>query len=673
MFGITAQLIAQKSTGAIKGNIVDEKGQPITGAIVEVTQNGTIKGGAPTDFEGNYLVKPLKPGKYTVIAKALGYQEEKVLEVLVTANSETKVNFKLQPGGNDLEEVQVKVKRYEATLIDKYQTSTIKTSGEIERLPTRNTSTAVPTMSDVLSDSDNGSINIGGARGNGTSYIIDGVQVYGARGINLNKQYYNPSKETFTKHPENDFKTVKTSPLSTISIDVDRASYSNVRRYINNNQKPPADAVRIEEMINYFEYNYPQPEGDKPLAIVTELTRCPWNNDHQLLHIGMQAKKLDTENLPASNLVFLIDVSGSMSDYNKLPLVKQSMKLLTQNLRAKDKIAIVVYAGNAGLVLPSTTGDQKATIYEALDNLDAGGSTAGGAGIKLAYKVAAENYIRGGNNRIVLATDGDFNVGISGENQLERLITQEREKGIYLTCLGYGMGNYKDSKLEVLADKGNGNYAYIDNTREAKKTLVKEFGGTIFTLAKDVKTQIEFNPAKVSGYRLIGYENRLLNDEDFKDDKKDAGEMGSGHTVTIMYEIIPANINSKKLRVVDDLKYQQHKSLNYSQELATIKFRYKKPNGNKSMQMAHVISGVEKEMNNTSKNLRFASSVAMFGMLLKKSEHKGNAHYKKVITMAKNSIGKDKEGYRSEFIELVEKMKDINGIAENDNWFAAED
>ncbi|MBZ0098066.1 MAG: VWA domain-containing protein, partial [Taibaiella sp.] len=445
---------------------------------------------------------------------------------------------------------------------------------------------------------------------------------------------------------------------------------------------PPADAVRIEEMVNYFHYDYPQPGGDNPLAIVTELTDCPWQPGHQLLHIGMQARTIAIDDLPASNLVFLVDVSGSMNEENKLPLVIQSLKLLAKNLRDKDKIAIVVYAGNAGLVLPSTQGSRKQAIYDALDRLEAGGSTAGGAGIKLAYKTAGENYIRGGNNRVILATDGDFNVGISGDNELETLITKEKENGIYLTCLGYGMGNYKDSKLEILADKGNGNYAYIDNLQEAEKTLGKEFGGTIFTIAKDVKSQIEFNPAKVQAYRLVGYENRLLNEEDFKDDKKDAGDMGSGHSVTIIYELIPVGFKSGKVRGVTDLKYQNNVtgvSVPASAELATIKFRYKKPNGKTSMEMAHVVNTGMRNLYHAGVNARFATSVAMFGMLLKDSEHKGEATYDKVLALGKSGKSYDEEGYRAEYLQLVKKaakMANKSNLEENDEvvgWFAEEE
>jgi Ca-activated chloride channel family protein len=448
---------------------------------------------------------------------------------------------------------------------------------------------------------------------------------------------------------------VNENPLSTLSVDVDRASYSNVRRFLNEGQKPPADAVRVEEMINYFEYGYPQPSGEDPIAIVTELTDCPWNEDHQLLRVGMQAKKIETRSLPACNLVFLIDVSGSMNEANKLPLVKSSLKMLVRQLRAKDKVSIVVYAGNAGLVLPPTSGAHKSVIIDALERLQSGGSTAGGAGIKLAYKTAQDNFVEDGNNRVILATDGDFNVGVSGDNELEDLITRERKKGIFLTCLGYGMGNYKDSKMEILADKGNGNYAYIDNIREAEKTLVHEFGGTLFTVAKDVKSQIEFNPSKVQAYRLVGYENRLLNEEDFKDDKKDAGEMGSGHQVTMLYEIVPVGNRSKHVRKTTNLKYQSKEAtlFSHSSELATINFRYKQPDGDKSLEIVHTIPARSRNIASCSEDTRFATSVALFGMLLRNSKFLNEGDYDMVLQLAKQSKGDDEEGYRSEFIQLV--------------------
>ncbi|MEJ5993552.1 von Willebrand factor type A domain-containing protein [Pedobacter sp. Du54] len=460
--------------------------------------------------------------------------------------------------------------------------------------------------------------------------------------------------ESYVGISENEFHNVSKSPLSTFSIDVDAASYSNVRRFINNGNLPPKDAVRIEEMINYFDYEYEQPIGNNPVNIETELAPAPWNNKHRLVKIGLKAKSIHTDNLPASNLVFLIDVSGSMNATNKLPLLISSLKLLTDQLRAKDKVAIVVYAGNSGLVLPATNGDAKGTIKEALNKLAAGGSTAGGEGIQLAYKVASENFIKGGNNRIILATDGDFNVGASSDSDMQQLIEQKRKSGIFLTVLGYGMGNYKDSKMEILANKGNGNYAYIDNINEARKVLVNEFGGTLFTVAKDVKLQIEFNPAKVQAYRLIGYENRMLKDEDFNNDLKDAGEMGAGHTVTALYEIIPIGIKSSFAGSVDDLKYQATPKPEFSypgNEMLTIKLRYKKPDENTSKNLQKVV--MDNVQTNTSDNFRFAAAVAEFGMLLRGSDFKQNSSYEQVIALATAALGKDKEGYRAEFLKLA--------------------
>lgn len=462
--------------------------------------------------------------------------------------------------------------------------------------------------------------------------------------------------ESYSKPTENGFKQVMNSPLSTFSIDVDRASYSNVRRFINNGQKPPADAVRVEEMINYFKYNYPQPEEEHPIAISTEASACPWNKNHLLMQVGMQAKEIKDENLPASNLVFLIDVSGSMSSMNKLPLVKSSMKLLIDRLREEDHVAIVVYAGAAAVVLPSTSGKNKDKIINAVNNLEAGGSTAGGAGIKLAYSIAEKKFIKNGNNRVIIATDGDFNVGASSDKEMEQLITEKRETGIYLTCLGYGMGNYKDSKLETLADKGNGNYAYIDNIQEAEKTLVEEFGGTMFTVAKDVKIQIEFNPSQVRAYRLVGYENRLLDDEDFKDDTKDAGEIGSGHMVTALYEIIPFGVESDFIKDLDKLKYQKVKTTN-NPEIANIKVRYKLPGKDSSVPFEKAAIWADSPLNESSESFRFAASVAMFGMLLSESEYVKEYDYNDVIQLAQDSRSNDPDGYKAEFVRLVKSAK----------------
>ncbi len=463
--------------------------------------------------------------------------------------------------------------------------------------------------------------------------------------------------ETYSAITSNDFKHAKDEPLSTVSIDVDTASYTNVRRYLNTACLPPKNAVRIEELVNYFSYDYPQPTNNDPFSVATELSSAPWNKDHQLLHVGIQGKKLDLSKAPSSNLVFLIDTSGSMS--GDLDLVKSSLKMLVEQLRATDKIAIVTYAGSAGLVLPSTSGNNKDKIIDAIDNMRSGGSTAGGAGIELAYRISKQNFIHGGNNRIMLATDGDFNVGTSSRQGLEDLIVSKRDEHIFLSVLGFGRGNYQDDNMETLADKGNGNYAYIDNLLEAKKVLVKEMGGTLYTIAKDVKIQIEFNPEKVKSYRLIGYENRKLNKEDFNDDKKDAGELGAGHTVTALYEIIPADASGIDSNV-DDLKYQttiSNQAAMSSNELVNVKLRYKEPTGNTSQLIVKPVMDNKVAFAQSSNNFRFSSAVAGFGMLLRDSKFKGDISYQAVIDIAKHAKGKDLEGYRSEFVQLVEKAE----------------
>ncbi len=461
---------------------------------------------------------------------------------------------------------------------------------------------------------------------------------------------------------ENEFLTAIQNPLSTFSIDVDAASYSNMRRFIQSHQTPPRDAIRIEEMINYFNYEYPNPQGEHPFEVITEISECPWNNQNRLVHIGLQGKKIAWEELPPSNTVFLIDVSGSMSYEKKLPLLKQSFEMLVDQLRSQDKVAIVVYAGAAGMVLNGTPGDQKHKIKTAIQNLTAGGSTAGGAGIKLAYKMARENFIQDGNNRIILATDGDFNVGVNSDSELVRMIEEERKSGVFLTVLGFGTGNYQDAKMQKLADHGNGNHAYIDNIREAKKVLVEEFGGTMFTIAKDVKIQIEFNPSKVQAYRLIGYENRMLAAEDFNDDTKDAGELGAGHTVTALYEIIPQGISSDFVKSVDKLKYQSGDLTETgisTNELMTIKLRYKAPDGDISQLIEKPVIDAQVPINKTSENFRWSASVAQFGMLLRNSKFKENSTYASCLNLAQDAKGYDLNNYRAEMIGLVKVMKSI--------------
>jgi Ca-activated chloride channel family protein len=473
------------------------------------------------------------------------------------------------------------------------------------------------------------------------------------------QQQIEVSQEDYDSFIENPFENPKTVPLSTFSIDVDNASYTNVRRFINNGQTVPKDAVRVEEMVNFFKYQYPQPQEQHPFSINTEYSDCPWNAKHKLLKIGLQGKNIPSNSLPASNLVFLIDVSGSMSDTNKLPLLKQSMKVLVNELREKDKVTIIVYAGAAGMVLPPTSGSDKQTIINALENLNAGGSTAGGAGIELAYKMAQENFIKGGNNRVILATDGDFNVGASSNTDMETLIEEKRKSGVFLTCLGYGMGNYKDSKMEILADKGNGNYAYIDNIQEANRFLGKEFKGSMFAIAKDVKIQIEFNPKHVQSYRLIGYENRKLRPEDFTNDKIDAGELGSGHTVTALYEVIPTGVKSDYFSETPELKYTktQQATNDFKDELATVKFRYKKPDGDISIEMVKVIENSATPVGQTSDDFRFSAAVAWFGLKLRDSKLIDNKSSEEIIKLAKTGMSNDPEGYKAEFVRLVEAVK----------------
>lgn len=471
----------------------------------------------------------------------------------------------------------------------------------------------------------------------------------------------NFNTEEYGRINENEFHEAANNPLSTFSIDVDTASYSNVRRFLSQGQLPPADAVRIEELINYFKYSYPEPEGDEPFSISAEVAACPWEQNHKLVQVGLQGRRIPIADAPANNLVFLIDTSGSMNSPDKLPLLKSAFKLLTDQLREQDRVAIVVYAGSAGLVLPSTAGSDKKRILSAIDKLEAGGSTAGGDGIKLAYNVARESFNPSANNRVILATDGDFNVGVSSDGELLRLIESERESRVFLTVLGFGTGNIKDSKMELLADKGNGNYAYVDTIQEARKVMVSELGGTLNTIAKDVKVQVEFNPARVQAYRLIGYENRLMRAEEFNDDKKDAGELGAGHSVTALYEIIPVGVRAE-LHPVDGLKYQSRKVKAEgfsSNEVMTVKLRYKAPKGDTSELLARSVFDENRDVPSASENARFAASVAEFGMLLRDSKLKGNSSFENCLALARESRGDDPEGYRAEFINLVERSAQL--------------
>lgn len=596
---------------SIYGTIQDKSNHAaIAFANVILYRHDSLIGKATSGNDGAYCFKNLAAGKYKLKVAYVGYQSREIKNIQYTGKSAMELNVDMD-GHVKLEEVQI-----------------------VEKAPKFKQSEGKKCMSMAFSASD--------ASAGTYNWTPNGNASF--------------NTEEYHKIDDNNFKDADKNPLSTFSIDVDKASYSNVRRFITQGQLPPPDAVRVEEMINYFSYNYPQPKGMHPFSITTQYMACPWNNHHNLIHVGIQGKEIEMDHMPANNLVFLIDVSGSMGDPNKLPLLKSGLRLLVDQLRPQDHVSLVVYAGAAGVVLPSTSGSQKEKILEALDRLDAGGSTAGGEGIVLAYKTAKEHFLKEGNNRVILATDGDFNVGASSDGDLVRLIEQKREEGVFLTVLGFGTGNYKDSKMEQLADKGNGNYAYIDNILEAKKTLVKEMGGTLLTIAKDVKIQVEFNPAKVKAYRLVGYENRLLNNEDFNDDKKDAGELGSGHTVTAIYEIVPAGSDEELTASVDSLKYQKtvRAPRAVSNEVMTIKFRYKEPKESASKLITEVVQDKKTEFASVHEDARFSCAVAGFGMLLRDSKFKGNAGYKGILAMAKASKGKDEDGYRAEFIRLVE-------------------
>lgn len=610
----------------VSGIVSDERGQPIP--FASVIEEGT-KNGTTTKEDGSYRIK-LTTSKPRLTFMYLGY-----LPQTVKVNDRSTIDVKLGLSTKNLEEVVV---------VGYGNSSPYTASADINR---------------ALSGRVAG-LQVQNSYNYSTSMAVRSRPDAMSTDKKYKTEYPQPvdNTEDYDAIAENKFLKATDNPLSTFSIDVDAASYSNIRRFLNQGELPPAGAVRIEEMVNYFSYDYAQPTGDAPFAIYTEIAEAPWNRKHKLVMIGMQAKKIPVENLPASNLVFLIDVSGSMSSPNKLPLVKASLKMLVDQLRENDHVSIVVYAGAAGVVLQPTSGEEKIKIKDAIDKLESGGSTAGGEGIRLAYKLARENFAKEGNNRVILCTDGDFNIGESSDDAMERLIEQERKSGVFLTVLGYGMGNYKDNKMQKLADKGNGNHAYIDGISEARKVLVSEFGGTLFTIAKDVKLQIEFNPAKVQAYRLIGYENRLLAKEDFNDDTKDAGELGSGHTVTALYEVIPVGVKSSFLRDVDKLKYQQEPErlsrTTQTDEIMTVKFRYKAPDGDVSKLIEHPMRDQELKLNATSANFRFAAAVAEFGMLLRNSAFVSEASFDQVIELARKARGNDEEGYRAEFIRLVE-------------------
>jgi Ca-activated chloride channel family protein len=613
---------------AVAGRVTDTAGAPLAAAAVRIA---ALRVGTVTRADGSYrLVIPagrLRAGagqRYTVTASRVG-MEPRSRTVTLAAGVTVTQNFVLQAAALSLEGVVVNG----------------VAAGQAQDLTSR------------------------GAPAEAGTYELSAVEAPRARPAppmpSQARTRGDFNTENYAAIDESPFLAVRGNPLSTFSIDVDRASYSNVRRFLRAGQAPPKDAVRIEELLNYFPYAYPEPRGEHPFSVVAEVGPAPWNPNHRLVHVGLQGRHVDTRELPASNLVFLVDVSGSMMSPNKLPLVKDALRMLVEQLRPQDRVSLVVYAGNAGLVLDATPGDRKNEILEAIGRLEAGGSTAGGAGIRLAYEVARRNFRRGGNNRVVLATDGDFNVGASSDAEMFRLIEEKRREGTFLTVLGFGMGNLKDSRLEGLADKGNGNYAYIDDREEARKTLVSEFGGTLFTIAKDVKLQVEFNPARVAAYRLIGYENRALRNEEFDDDRRDAGDMGAGHSVTALYEIVPVGARMDVEAETPSLRYQRvdpTPRTGMRGEVAFVKLRYKLPSSETSRLFSQAVLDPGPGVRGST-DFRFSSAVAGFGMLLRDSRFKGSATVDGMLELARGSLGEDRQGYRRDFVALVERYRRI--------------
>ena len=599
-----AQPYSAASTQTVSGTIVDVTGAALPGVSVTLEAPDALKRTTVTNAAGVFRFAVIPVGRVTITAALAGFRSE-IRRVQVTADLPLTMRIVLTPGR-----------------VEESVTVTAEAPG----------------------------LKRGVAGG-----IVGGVEGGVAGGVAAAPMLRRPSApwntEAYDRIEDNAFHKPSDDPLSTFSIDVDTASYTNVRRFLNGGSLPPADAVRTEELINYFRFDYPSPSKDQPFSVTTEVAACPWNAEHRVALIGLHTREIETAATPPRNLVFLLDVSGSMTPPDKLPLVKTAMRMLAETLTANDRIAIVVYAGASGLVLPSTPGDRRDTIRRALDELEAGGSTNGAAGIRLAYDTAASHFIPKGINRVILATDGDFNVGVTSQGDLIRLIEEERTRGIFLSVLGVGTGNLKDSTMEKLADKGNGNYAYLDSLHEARRVLIAQAGATLATVAKDVKIQVEFNPAAVQAYRLIGYENRILQKEDFNNDRKDAGEMGAGHSVTAVYEIVPAGA-AIDLPSVDPLKYQRTATVRGpADELMTVKIRYKEPDADVSRL---ITSTVRDRTGELTPRAGFASAVAEFGMLLRNSEHKGSATWAGAAALARRHRGDDPDGYRAEFVRLVE-------------------
>ena len=663
------------SKAVVYGTVTEWFGEPIIGANVAVYRDHEIAAGTQTDFDGNYRVS-LDPGTYRISFAYVGYEPYDVVGVVVGAGDSVRVGHKFNPGAVELDAVVVTSYRVDPMRVDETTQGVTLSSAQHRRhnrkLARRakrgaHTSQVGPPATPPAARIQRGDMR--------NAFLSAAAAACLAGGCTDLAHPHHPSYaeradpaagEDYGRVVENRFTRPTEAPLSTFGADVDVAAYANVRRFLNQGQLPPPDAARTEELVNYFDYAYPQPAGEAPAAFTTSLTDCPWNPEHRLLRIGVQARELATEQLPPSNLVFLVDVSGSMQSADKLPLLKQGLRLLVERLRPEDRVSIVVYAGAAGAVLEPTPGDRKADITDALERLRAGGSTAGAAGIHLAYELAERHFVAGGNNRVILATDGDFNVGTTANENLERLIARKRETGVFLSVLGFGTGNYQDARMQTLAEHGNGNAAYVDKLLEARKVLVEEFGGTLFTVAKDVKLQVEFNPARVAAYRLLGYESRLLAPEDFNDDAKDAGDMGSGHTVTALYELIPTGSTSARLPRVDALKYQRGGELPAeagSGEWATVRMKYKAPDARRSApKVEATVAGEPLVLAEASADDRWAAAVAYWSLLLRDSDYLGAGFgYEGLLTLAQSGRGADERGYRAEALRLMATARDLAG------------
>ena len=615
----------QSSVGTLTGTVKDPTGAPVPGALIRIAAKGASPHSTVSDAGGAFTFARLPAADYDLSAMLPGFRTF-TGRVSVTARRTARLDIVL----------------HAAALAETVPDTAEARAARVE---------AQPQMSHVLPSPRAGEkmARAGGGHIAGTPAPFPSMGHYGSPGFNT---------EAYDRIDDNPFRLATQDPLSTFSIDVDTASYANVRRYLNGGSLPPRDAVRIEELVNYFRFDYPGPVSGMPFSVTAELAPCPWNAQHRLALVGLQARPLDQDAVPARNLVFLLDVSGSMEPSDKLPLVRAAMRMLVDTLTERDRIAIVVYAGAGGIVLPATSAAHKDKIHQAIARLEAGGSTNGGAGITLAYQVAQEQFVKGGINRVILATDGDFNVGVTNQGDLTRLIEEKRASGIFLSVLGVGTGNIKDSTMEKLADRGNGNYSYLDSLHEARKVLVAEAGATLVTVAKDVKIQVEFNPVNVAAYRLIGYENRMLRPQDFNDDRKDAREIGAGHTVTALYEIVPVGAEVK-VPGVDPLKYQRPAAPAAGvgrDEMMTVKLRYKAPEGDVSKLSSLT---VKNRSAGISANLGFAAAVAEFGMLLRQSEHRGSSTYEGAAALARRFRGADPDGYRSEFIRLVELAESL--------------